>query len=444
MAKAYENFKCEMERLELLHGATLYAYDQAILRSVERVEQGYSDSESSIKRDLATDYKYNVFAANIEDLLRQFRSQHPNQLREILLVRVISTLEAFMVDTLREVFLVRKDLFHKNDNIVQYSYAQILSFDSISQIATQLINKECRSLQNAGFSKFLSYYEKNLKITFNKPQLKLKDLQEFHERRHLLVHRLGKTDQKYRRDYNVADKRLVVNKRYLLYCFETVRAFAEFVYIETKKLRREKTLSRNKREPTAIAYVEVKPLSGRGVRAVRMDYSFLNEEEIILVKDIVFSKAKNSDESYSLGLQGSVSQVDSYIEYLRHCENKGRLKITDVRFARRITRKSSLSYAFLNRIEKVLPLQPWPKTIDEQIANKFGISARQSKQAIKVISERYVTPETVRIVSDEIAGKELLPGIHIEIASKIGLTEKQAYHAIKQAIYRSKYRANER
>ncbi|MBV9865488.1 MAG: hypothetical protein JO316_09075 [Abitibacteriaceae bacterium] len=427
-----------MERLELLHLGTLFAYDQAILHVSERILKNFQDPTAQIERTLAKNYKYNIVAPNAQVMEQQFKQLYPGYLREILLIRVISALEVFLVDTIREVFTVRRDLFHKNDTI-QYSYGQILSFESISEIATQLINKECRALQNAGFAKVIAYYQKYLDIKFEKSGLDLKELQEYHERRHLMVHRLGRTDEKYRHDYSSTDKQLSVNKRYIIHCFETVRAFAEFVYTETKSLRRQNTLTRQRKEPTTIAYANVLPLNGRGAKVIHMNYTFAAEEEILVVKDIVFSKVPHPNGSYTLGLHGSVKQVDAYLQYLQHSENKQRLKLVDFKYVRRITPKDSLPNDFVDKIEASLPDLPWSTNIHEQIANKFRISNRQSKKAIQINKKRFVSKDLLSRVSESLDDIGFSESVHIKIAEEFKITEHQAFHAIRRVLKQKRH-----
>jgi len=44
--EAYNNFQTEFSHLEMLHASTLYAYDEAILRSRQKAKEGYINKKT--------------------------------------------------------------------------------------------------------------------------------------------------------------------------------------------------------------------------------------------------------------------------------------------------------------------------------------------------------------------------------------------------------------
>ena len=140
---AYGKFQVELEHIELLHLGTLYAYDVALSNLKQRIQAGFVDPNSRIKRKLSETYKYEVVAEGAADLRRKLRNTYPQYLREILLVRAISALEVFLVDTVREVFIKRPDFFPKGKQL-ELSSGHLLSFHSVSEILTFLV-KPCSS-----------------------------------------------------------------------------------------------------------------------------------------------------------------------------------------------------------------------------------------------------------------------------------------------------------
>lgn len=142
---------------------------------------------------------------------------HLAGLRAILFVRLVSVLEAYLIDTVRWLFLHRKDLFHK-DETLELQYRELLAARSLNQLFGKLIERECRRLQNRGFAEMRKYFQKRFAIDFamaGTPSV-FPVLEEMHERRHLLVHRLGRTDDIYRRAYKTREARLSVPEDYLL------------------------------------------------------------------------------------------------------------------------------------------------------------------------------------------------------------------------------------
>jgi hypothetical protein len=56
--EAYNNFQTEFSHLEMLHASTLYAYDEAILRTRQRAKEDYiTKKDYYIKRDDLTPEK---------------------------------------------------------------------------------------------------------------------------------------------------------------------------------------------------------------------------------------------------------------------------------------------------------------------------------------------------------------------------------------------------
>jgi len=177
--EAYTKFDIEMQNLESLHAATLFAYDQTVERIKERIKQKYVKASEPIQRTLSKEYTYTL-ADNARSLRAKYRKQFRKHLRETLFVRAISILEVFLIDTLRQVFVARMDLLHREER-ESFSYAHLLSFRSLSEIATHLINKECRKLQNRGFNYLSTYFASKLGIEFDKFTVPMVTLREYHE-----------------------------------------------------------------------------------------------------------------------------------------------------------------------------------------------------------------------------------------------------------------------
>jgi hypothetical protein len=430
--QAYKKFQLEMEQLEILHLGTLYAYDQAILRVKDRIEQGFVDPADSITRTISPTYKYEVVASSAETLQQQLKRQFPEYLREILLVRVISILEVFLIDTIKEIFLARKDLFHKDEK-VDFSYAQLLSFSSISEIATHIINKECRTLQNGGFIKVSNYYKSRFNIDFKSHLSSSGLIMEYHDRRHLIVHRLGKTDKQYRQKYNTSDKSIKISKSYIINCFEAIRSFGTFVAQEAQSVIQDSKKAVGRREPTAIVMIELKIISEEGKEIISSYYNFVHGDEILSAKDLIVSISENESNHYFLELHGQIKQVQAYLKQIKQSKRDGFLQVIDLNFVRWIgSKKRQLPNDFLDKIAETLPREPWTADIHKQIASKFGITSRQAKQAIKRIKARDVSNNIIQQVELCLPPEPWPIGIHAEIAETLGISNIQAYEAIKK------------
>src|SRR5204862_1595218 len=83
------------------------------------------------------------------NFLHKVKTQFPRYLREAIFVRLISALEVFLIDSVRDIFLARRDLFYSADK-VEFAVSEVLSADSISQVWTKVINRELRKLHGRG------------------------------------------------------------------------------------------------------------------------------------------------------------------------------------------------------------------------------------------------------------------------------------------------------
>ena len=55
----------------------------------------------------------------------------------------------------------------------------------------------------------------------------LRKMQEYHDKRHLLVHRLGITDEKYRRKYSSEELKIQIDNEYLDQAFAEIYSFVK-------------------------------------------------------------------------------------------------------------------------------------------------------------------------------------------------------------------------
>ncbi len=439
--EALKKFDLEMAHLEKLYWGTMYAYDQVERKITNDIEFNLLSPKSPIARTLPPGisgyHRFNAITRTVEGIRQELKGEFPRHLRETLFVRAISTLEVFLIDVVREIFLARKDLFHR-DELVELSYAQLLSFESVSEIATHLINKECRKLQNEGFKKLTGYFRQRLGIDLARFPDGLDKITEYHERRHLLVHRLGYTDAIYRKHYRVKHERITVGSSYFRRCIGTIRTFANFVAAEAREIVEKDTGVGNIYPPTGIVTVKIQVLSPKGADPIELNHSFMFGEQLIAVKDILYSHTEDTGGIHALDLRGNYKHIDGYIVHLKRFErnNENALRILDIKYARRIGRKKKLPYDFVQIIEKVLPSQPWPADIHIRIAEKFGVTDAQASHAIKRIQLK-LPDEVMKKIEEELPQEPWPVGIHKDIAVKFGLTHKQVHEALRRIRSRS-------
>lgn len=76
-------------------------------------------------------------AFNLKQIAKDKRRDNLNTL---IFVRIISTLEVFLVDLIKDAFLITKEPFKKQDLKIDMSHAEILSIKSAGNFYNKIIN----------------------------------------------------------------------------------------------------------------------------------------------------------------------------------------------------------------------------------------------------------------------------------------------------------------
>ena len=210
-----------------------FSFEQTSKLVINQIRKSEIDPKDPLS--VKIDDKNYVTAQDGYTFLRQTKSQIPRYLRETILVRLITALEVFLIEVVRELFLYRRDIFY-SDQQIQFHQNEILSTNSITEIWSKVLKFELRKLQNQGFKEFVKYYDRKLGIDVGRSPVSIKLIQEMHDRRHLLIHRLGNTDEKYRRDYSESKKHISVPENYLLNSISSINDFAEFIWKQSQNV----------------------------------------------------------------------------------------------------------------------------------------------------------------------------------------------------------------
>lgn len=381
--EAYDNFCTEFDHLEILHASTLYSYDEAILRSTQRAKEGKIDRKDPIFRKLSGGNEFKL-ANNLKALHSKYKRGFRSILRETIFVRAISVLEVFLIDTVREIFLIRKDLF-RNSDIETLSYPHLLSFRNSSEILSHVINKECRNLQNGGFKEITKYFRSRVNIEFNNFREPLKLIFEYHDSRHLIVHRLGLTDKEYRHKYNTDIKKINISEKYLISVFKNIRAFCEFVLNEATNITNSTDNLLNQTDES-FATIALKLLDKKGNEATMKGYTFSFDDNVVQLKDLGLQTIKDANDIYNLTISGDINYLKRYISILKKLEVNKSIEIINIELTEPKPvkkKKVVISEELLEKIRNLLPEQPWEKGTHKKIASKLDISNKIVQQAIR-------------------------------------------------------------
>lgn len=401
----------ELDRLKNLYFTARFAFEQTgkLLRSQSH------KSEINLKEPIfiqENDQDHAV-APSGYSFLHRIKSQFPRYLRETIFVRLISALEMFLMDITHELFLHRRDIFY-SDQRIEFPQREILHMSSITEVWSKILKIELRKLQNRGFSEFVKFYDRRLGIDFGRSPVSIKLIQEMHDRRHLLVHRLGSTDKNYRITYSETKKRISVPEIYLFNSISSINDFAEYLWKESQNLLHGSRIKK-KQEDLNIEEIVIEILSEEDSALISPSYHFYVEDDIISLSDILKSKDVESKKStIRLKISGPLPFIKEYMKRIKNAEKKGELILHSrqkIVFPQKKV-QCRLEDSEIESIACTLPPQPWPKGIHKEIAVLKGISNTQANAAISKILD---DPKLKSLI-----GKEYVPNDNIHLDKQDG------------------------
>ncbi len=180
--------------------------------------------------------------------LQRAKDYFPKELRSVILVRLVSEFEVFLISLLREVASISGEVFRK-DARLEWERSRVLSFSNMEELKYTFISHDCRTLSSGGFDEIVKYYKKYLSIDIMPPGSKLENVREIHARRHIHVHNGGLVDEKYTHEYGSKEpigSVLQISEQYLRAALATFRLMAVHVAREAdRKFPAPKSIRKN-------------------------------------------------------------------------------------------------------------------------------------------------------------------------------------------------------
>jgi len=381
--KAFSIAKAELSSLLKLYDSTLYAYSQVdeLLRYKAYCKYNRQDGQVDSDLKLITPIKFK--------LKKSFKNRLHEQMRELIFVRLVSVLETYLVDTLRDIFLKTKRPFYDQNSKVDFTQAELLSSKSISTVYSKIINKECRKLTSGGFNEILKYYRSRFHIDLAAIPPGKTAMIEYHERRHLLVHRLGKPDKHYKKLYSCSDKKLNITEDYLSKCFFDFEKFISNVHLKvTECVNKHKNIESDFFGNPSICY-RIMLLRPDVPPMFQENFQFWVADEFVLLSDIAYEIKHIDDSIFELFLRGKSEILYAYSKHIRRCEKRGQVIATVLSRSGIIEKKPPVvNEELIASVKDSLPEQPWPKGIHKDIAKSIGSSNRKVSAAINILIER--------------------------------------------------------
>jgi len=327
-------------------------------------------------------------AHNVGHFRQLVTKQLPRILRETVFVRLLSAFEVFITDLVREIYLSRPDLLRRKEHI-EISYSYIVSLRSISELISRLVNRDCRALTSGGFREYEKYFQSKFQIRFSELP-GYTQLQEINDRRHLLVHRLGLTDEQYRHAYNYNKKKAPIDESYLTAAFGTVRQFSDGLS-EIATLIAAHVMSATSPSDGRIVTLalQLQNLSTNATLRTSPDFRFLYNEKFYILSDFIVSHAIQ-DGQVDLVLKGPVDVLRVYARKVNALARKNELTIASLEREEVV----SISQELLEQVRAKLGQYPLSLDIHKNIAKELGIKERLAYLAIGQITKSGERPSS--------------------------------------------------
>lgn len=357
----------------------------------------YKNASNSITNDIRTgafldevvSNAFNESNCSVSALIRRLSVDNIKACKELALIRSISAFEVFLVDTVQEIFYSNKTPFLKNGKI-EFDIGFILTSNDISVLHDRYIEKICRTLHSTGFGEIRKYYKNTFGIDFSSFQChyanknyNLSFIEEYHDKRHLIVHRLGKIDEQYQKKYSTNDCTIKLNENDLSLFFDVIIKFSIFLVKELTKHQVVKAV-----ENSAEITLEIINIEAEQYIEPLFPFTKVNGNDIFLSM-ILTKKEEIGTNLYKLSVCGPQFYIRRYYKFLRKIESSRKIKSVSFTQINNVQVKRKLKLFPWEDIEKVmnlLPERPWKKHIHKDIATQLGWSNNKVSRIINYIS----------------------------------------------------------
>lgn len=385
--RAYSIVSRELKQLRSFYDTTLRAYDR-----VKDIQDLALASEPLT--DALRDNRVRWSKAE-----KRIRSDHRKQkiesiLRELILVRTISALETFLTDAIRDIFVVTKSPFMDKSVRIDLSQEELIANNSPTKIYSRIINKETRKLTSGGFNEFIKYYKKRFDIDLSQINPGYKKMNEYHDIRHILVHRLGQTDEAFRRKYHTDSQRISIDPSLLNSLLDDLEAFVRQVEKEVSQLIDEYTAIDTEYNARYVA--DILLLKEELPNCLHPSYQYWADDEYVMMTDVLLGTTPAEEGRVRYYFNGSDRALRHLKRRLRREQKKLSISVNDVVMAFRFEKKQKrVPEEVISLVRNELPEQPWAKGVHKEIAQRLGLSNGKVSSAIDVLILRGVFRDQV-------------------------------------------------
>jgi hypothetical protein len=337
--------------------------------------------------------KLNFDPVTTEFIVRSFEQNVSFLGRELLYIRIVSALEVFLVQSIRDIFKQTTKPFQSNNKKIELNYSQVLQLTSVRQLRNALLQKETRPLSSIGYEEVVKYYKQQLGIDISSLGPGIQKMKYYHQIRHILVHRLGKADKHFKEQYGFNKTYLQIDEDLLINLFNDVYIYASQVSQKIKLLIASHTTVTVYRKFKGDRFrIEFDSKINDKVNFLEPEYHFWVGDEIYYLEDLglhIISKGAH----YIVEVWGETEIVTAYKKSI-----KTRLR-TSKYFQKftinAIAHPKIFDESVILAVSKLLPDSIWPLDIRKKIANELGISNGNVDRIIKILNSRgmHLKPE---------------------------------------------------
>lgn len=323
---------------------------------------------------------------------KKFRSPSNNEkneeiLRELIFVRAISALETFLTDAIRDVFIVTKAPFLDKSIRIEMSQEELISNNTPTKIYAKIINREMRNLTSGGFNEFIKYYKKRFNIDLSQIAPGYKKMNEYHDHRHILVHRLGKTDEVFRKKYHTDSRQLKIETEYLNSLLQDVDFFVTAVEMQIKKLIQMHTKHNTSYNGRYV--IDVHALKKDLPACLQPNFQYWADDEYVMLNDILIGTSSGDDGRVRYYFNGTDRALRYLQSHIRREQRNLSISVIEVKITFKYEKKiKKVSEEIIELVRYSLPAQPWNKGIHKEIASKIGISNGKVSASIETLIKR--------------------------------------------------------
>lgn len=386
MKIAYRIFNSEITDLKELYNSTLIAYKQT--RLIKKNKADLSDISENQNRYVIENI--DEFTSNVTSL--------EYDLRQLVLIRLISILEHYLINNIKYIFTETKDPF-KSELKIEFQYQELLSYKSLTDVFNKIITRECRQLSSGGFKDIIKYYKSKFDIDLNSFFSSQTRMFQYHDIRHLFVHNLGQTDKQYRKKYNTTKVGLSINDAYIISAIEDVQSFVENVNRHTLDFI-EHSKSKNRIESNMRTLKFSFCNSSNYLDLIDDNFSFWSNDDLVVLKDILLERNDLGDNIIEMKIHGEIIKVGDYfnifkkttksnqnVNQIRKLYDDYRPPVSDTKIKSYIepTPKIEITEEMIIKVNELLPKSPWPIGIHKTIANELNLSNKTVSRVIRII-----------------------------------------------------------